>query len=922
MSRGTLQKTPIAVVGQAALFAQAANIEEYWENILNRVDCITEVPASRWRIEDYYDPDPSAPDKTYCKRGGFIPDVDFDPLEFGMPPNLLEVTDVSQLLGLVVARDLLEGAGYGADTDFDRDRVGVILGVSGGLKLLKPLSARLEYPVWRRVLASSGLAGEEIEAIVERMKLAYVEWNENSFPGLLGNVIAGRIANRLNLGGMNATVDAACASSLAAVQVAISQLLEHRCNMVIAGGVDTDNSPLTFLCFSKTPAFSKRGEIRPFDEQADGMLAGEGIGMVLLKRLEDAERDGDLIYAVIRGIGSSSDGRYKSIYAPRPEGQAKAIRRAYEDAAVEPETVGLIEAHGTGTGAGDPAEMEGLRLAFGESNGRGQHIALGSIKSQIGHAKGAAGVAGLIKAALALHHKILPATLNVERPNPKLELERSPFYVNTETRPWIRPQGAPPRRAGVSAFGFGGTNFHVVLEEYTAEHTAPYRLHPGTQPVLLWAADPEALIAVCEETLEALQGEEATSAYATLTVRSKERTIPQEAARLGFVAGSREEALKFLDSALSILKKQPEAETWEHPWGIYYRRSGLDSTGTVVALFPGQGSQYVNMGREIALNFPPLRESYAAMDARFVRDDLKPLSEVVFPIPAFDDESRKVQNEALRATDYAQAAIGVTSAGLFKILQRAGFEPDFTAGHSFGELSALWAGGILDDEGFLDLVKARGKAMAPPADPDFDDAGTMLAVKGALGEIERELESLEGVTLANQNSPSQVVLAGPTTAIEHAARVLGAKGFRVTPLPVSAAFHTPLVGHASEPFAAAVRKTPFHEARIPVYSNTTGEPYPAEPESAREVLSNHILHPVIFKKQIEQIYEAGGRIFVEIGPRRIVTNLVNEILEERPHVAVALNSSRSKSSDRQLRDAVVQLRVAGVPLDDVDPYVR
>jgi acyl transferase domain-containing protein len=430
------------------------------------------------------------------------------------------------------------------------------------------------------------------------------------------------------------------------------------------------------------------------------------------------------------------------------------------------------------------------------------------------------------------------------------------------------------------------------------------------------------LIAACEGTLEALQGEGATKAYTALTVRSKERSIPREAARLGFVAGSQEEALKFLGNALAILKKQPEAETWEHPWGIYYRRSGHDSAGTVVALFPGQGSQYVNMGREIALNFPPLRESYAAMDARFVRDGLKPLSDVVFPIPAFDDESRTAQDGALRATDYAQAAIGVTSAGLFKILQRAGFEPDFTAGHSFGELSALWAGGILDDEGFLDLVKARGKAMAPPADPDFDDAGTMLAVKGALSEIERELESLEEVTLANQNSPSQVVLAGPTAAIEHAARVLGEKGFRVTPLPVSAAFHTPLVGHASEPFAAAVRKTPFHEARIPVYSNTTGEPYPEEPESAREVLSNHILHPVIFKKQIEQIYEAGGRIFVEIGPRRIVTNLVNEILEERPHVAVALNSSRSKSSDRQLRDAVVQLRVAGLPLDDVDPYAR
>jgi acyl transferase domain-containing protein len=346
----------------------------------------------------------------------------------------------------------------------------------------------------------------------------------------------------------------------------------------------------------------------------------------------------------------------------------------------------------------------------------------------------------------------------------------------------------------------------------------------------------------------------------------------------------------------------------------------METDGAVVALFPGQGSQYLNMGRELALNFPPLRQTYAEMDARFLEEELTPLSDVVFPIPAFDEETERAQADALRATDYAQAAIGVFSAGLFRLLARAGFSPDFTAGHSFGELSALWAGGVLSDADFLTLVKARGKAMAPPDDPDFDDAGTMLAVKGELAEIEQEVEALEDVIIANQNSPTQVVLAGPTPAIEQATEVLGAKEFKVTPLPVSAAFHTPLVGHASGPFAAAVQPTTFHEARIPVYSNTTGAPYPDDPEAAKEILSNHILHPVIFKTQIEHIYQAGGRIFVEVGPRRIVTNLVNDILADRPHAAVALNSSRKKSSDRQLRDAVVQLRVLGLALDDVDPY--
>ncbi len=912
-----LQRTPIAIIGKAGLFAQAGDVRTYWNNIYQKVDCITEVPASRWKVEDYYDPDPATPDKTYCKRGGFIPDVDFNPVEFGLPPNVLEVTDVAQLLGLVVARDLLSDGGYGPQREFDRDRVGVILGVCGGLKLLTPLTSRLQYPVWEKVLKSSGLSDAETAAIVEKLKLAYVGWDENAFPGLLGNVIAGRIANRFDLGGTNCTVDAACASSLSAIHMAIGELVDHRCDMMLTGGVDADNSIFTFMCFSKTPAFSRKQEIRPFDAQADGMLAGEGIGMVLLKRLADAERDGDRIYAVIRGVGSSSDGRFKSIYAPRPEGQAKALRRAYEDAGFDPSTVGLIEAHGTGTPAGDPAEFESLREVF-RPNGHAQYIALGSVKSQIGHTKAAAGAAGLIKAALALHHKILPPTLHVDQPNPKLDIEHSAFYLNTGARPWIRPAGAPPRRAGVSAFGFGGTNFHMVLEEYTAEQSGAYRLHAVAQPVLLSAATPAALIALAEETLVKLSGADAAAARFALHRAGRAPQIPLEHARLGFVAESHEETVQLLQTALGLLKKQSSA-AWEHPKGIYYRPRGEKSAGRVVALFPGQGSQYVNMGCEVALNFPPLREMLARMDALFLADGLKPLSDVVYPIPGFGPDVEKGQSEALRSTDYAQAGIGVFSAGLFKILTQAGFRPDFTAGHSFGELSALWAAGVFSDEDFLALVKARGRAMVPPPVMDFDP-GTMLAVEGNLAAIEAELPAWAGVSIANQNSNTQVVLAGPTAAVKEAQTALKAKGFKATALPVSAAFHTPLVAHASAPFAQAVAGAEFRPAQLAVYSNTTGAPYPAEAEAARQILAQHILHPVIFKTQIEQIYAAGGYFFVEIGPRRVVTSLVNDILADRPHVAVALNSSREKSSDRQLRDAVVQLQVAGLPVGDIDPY--
>ena len=912
-----LHQTPIAIIGQAAIFPQAKNLRAYWDNIVQKINCITDVPLSRWNIDDYYDPDPSVPDKTYCKRGGFIPDIDFNPMEFGLPPNILEVTDVSQLLSLVVARDLMQDAGYGPSREFDRERIGVILGVGGGQKLITPLTARLQYPIWEKVLKSSGISAEDTAKIIEKIKLAYIGWTEDSFPGFLGNVIAGRIANRLDLGGINCVVDAACASSLAAVKMAISQLVEHRCDMLIAGGVDTDNSIFMYLCFSKTPAFSRGQNVRPFDADSDGMMIGEGIGMLLLKRLEDAERDHDRIYAIIKGIGTSSDGKYKSIYAPRPAGQAVALERAYHDAGCPPASVGLIEAHGTGTMAGDPAEFAALNQVLG--NSQKQHIALGSVKSQIGHTKAAAGAAGMIKAALALHHKVLPPTINITQPNPGFEIESTPFYLNTETRPWIRATGGLPRRAGTSSFGFGGTNFHVVLEEYETEHDGAYRLHTIAQPIILFAQTPEQLLGVCEQTLDGLQSDARDEYYAELAASCQSSEIPAASARLGFVAMSAAEANALLQSATDGLKTRPQAQEWTHPKGIAYRKTGIADGKKVVALFSGQGSQYVEMGRELALNFPPLRQVYGAMDRLFIEDGLTPVSQVVFPHSVFTEAHRTAQVTALQNTEYAQPAIGSFSAGLYKLLQQAGLEVDLTAGHSFGELTALWAAGVLSEQDYFLLVKARGQAMAAPNDPGFD-AGSMLAVKGDAVEIKKEVENFPDVITANLNSNTQTVLAGATPAITHAHQALKEKGYAATLLPVSAAFHTPLVEHASQPFAQAIDAVTFNEAKIPVYSNTTGDPYPTSVPAIKKALARHVLEPVLFRREIENIHAAGGYFFIEFGPRRILTNLVNDILDGKPHQAIALNPSRKKSSDRQLGEAVIQLRVAGLPLQNIDPY--
>ncbi|MFK7807238.1 MAG: beta-ketoacyl synthase N-terminal-like domain-containing protein, partial [Saprospiraceae bacterium] len=501
----SLKKTPIAVIGLSSIFADAKNIEEFWNNIITGKDSIKEVPNNRWPIEDYYDPDMSAPDKTYCKVGGFMPEVDFNPMEFGLPPNILEVTDASQLLGLVAARDAFIDAGYDPKSSDKfskelREKTGVLLGVGGGQKLITPLIARLQYPIWEKALRASGVSEADIPRIVDKMKKAYVGWNENSFPGLLGNVISGRITNRFDLGGINSVVDAACAASLSAIKMALSELVEGRSDMMLTGGVDTDNSPFMYMSFSKTPAFSKSGKISPFADAADGMLIGEGIGMLVLKRLRDAQRDGDRIYSVIKGVGASSDGRFKSVYAPRPSGQALAMRRAYEDAGYEPKTVGLIEAHGTGTGAGDPTEFTSMDMVFSADNPKKHHIALGSVKSQIGHTKAAAGAAGMVKAALALHHKVLPPTINVDKPNSKFNnFEESSIYINTEARPWLKEEN--PRRTGCSAFGFGGINVHITMEEYDADKALEYRLHQPYKTILLQATSANELLIECQSIL-------------------------------------------------------------------------------------------------------------------------------------------------------------------------------------------------------------------------------------------------------------------------------------------------------------------------------------------------------------------------------------------------------------------------------------
>ncbi|MCK5819301.1 MAG: SDR family oxidoreductase [Psychromonas sp.] len=916
-----LQICPIAIIGMASVFAETKNLEQFWDNIVQSVNGIKDVPENRWAIDDYYSNDKRDEDKTYCKRGGFLPEMDFDPMAFGLPPNILELTDVAQLMSLVVARDVLADAGLADESTYDRDKMGIILGVGGKQQQMTPLACRLQGPVLDKVLKASGVNENDRTIIIEKFKKAYIPWEENSFPGMLGNVIAGRIANRFDLGGTNCVVDAACAGSLAAIKMAVSELLEYRSETMITGGVCCDNSPFLYMSFSKTPAFTDGDDIRPFDEDSQGMMIGEGVGMMVLKRLEDAQRDGDRIYSVIKGIGSSSDGRFKSIYAPHPRGQLKALKRAYQDAGFDPLTCDLIEGHGTGTKAGDAAEFSALNMLFSENNAQKQHIALGSIKSQVGHTKAAAGAAGMIKASLALYHKVLPATINIDKPNLALDIENSPLYVNNETRPWLPRADGVKRRAGISSFGFGGTNFHFVLEEYQVTQTGQYRLNEVAQTILISEKDKTSLMSTLSDWENKLNcaPDEQQYVFNALVLENPLKTPKVSLSRCGFVAKNATQAVIYIKQILDQLNKNPAA-SWSIPTGIFYRESGLDTRGKVVALFSGQGAQYVNMGRDLTCNFPSMLSASAKMDKQFSDAGLLQLSKTVFPIPVFEAKKRQHQDETLRLTQYAQPAIAVFSAGLFNTFKQAGFTADFSAGHSFGELTALWAAEVITFDNYMLLARGRGQAMMAPNNRHFD-AGTMAAVVGSPDKIAVDIKHIKDVSIANYNANDQVVIAGPMAKMNVAFDELCAKGYKVVMLPVSAAFHTPLVAHAQKAFSDMIDSVHFHSPTLPVFANGTAKVHALEAYKIKASLKNHMLESVHFNQEINNLYAAGGRIFIEFGPKNTLTRFVDNILKDKNDVVtIAVNANPKKSADLQLRLAAVEMAVLGLELDNIDPY--
>ena len=892
----------IAVVGVSAIMPDAPDAKAFWDNINNSKYSITEVPPDRWDADAYFDTDRKARDKSYTKIGGWVRDFEWDPIKWRLPipPRVQDAMDIGQQWAVACTRSLLLDYGY-PERPLDTERTGIIVGNAMGGERHYVTALRISQPEYIRLLNETGAFAELPESTREAIIRAFREHAANAFPpvtedsmpGELSNCIAGRIANVFGFRGPNYTCDAACASAMAAITAAAGGLVEGDYDAVITGGIDRNMGASTFVKFCKIGALSASGS-RPYAEGADGFVMGEGAALLLLKRLADAERDGDTIYAVIRGIGASSDGKGKGITAPNPVGQRLAVMRAWENAGLTPNEGILIEGHGTSTAVGDAAELQSMQDVFGNAVPTRHSIALGSVKSNIGHLKGGAGAAGLFKASLALRHKVLPPSIKFHAPNPGFDFEHSPFYVNTELQDWKLPPGNP-RRAGVSAFGFGGTNFHVVMEEHvpglltsqSRGRTSVAVPGAGSAPVaqtkgpprgalVLGAADEAGLLA----QLKQVQAD-AAAGHAPPPAPPSQAAL-RAAERLSIDYADAEELATKASRAIKVLENQ-NASGWKalRARGIF---RGSGAPAKIAFLYTGQGSQYVNMLRELRATEPIVREVFDEADRIMAKHIDRQLSSVIF-VDANDEAAVKESEEALMQTAITQPAVLTVDHALTKLLAVYGVRPDMVMGHSLGEYGALVAAGSLPFEDALEAVSARGREMTRVS---VADNGKMAAVFAPIEDIQRALESVKGyAVLANLNSSRQAVVGGSSEGVDEASRVLTDAGFNVIQLPVSHAFHTKIVAQAIEPLREVLSRLRLTTPTTPIVANVTGEFYSMDPSSRDEmldILGRQVAATVQFVKGLNTLYEAGARVFVEVGPKRALQGFAEDVLGEREGV--------------------------------------
>ncbi|WP_278315188.1 beta-ketoacyl synthase N-terminal-like domain-containing protein [Lolliginicoccus levis] len=846
---------PVAIVGMGALFPGASNLAEYWNNLVRGVDSVTDVPADRWD-ESLYDPaarDHPRADAFYCRRGGFV-EADIDPARFGIMPNSVDDIEPDQLIALRVAADAIDDAGGNGALPHDRSRIGVVLGRGG---YLTPGLVRLDQQVRtaHQLVRTLGeimpdMTGEQLQQVKEAFQAQLRPPTSDAAIGLVPNLSASRIANRLDLRGPAYTVDAACASSLVAIDQAIAELASGRCDMMLAGGVHHCHDVTLWSVFNQLGALSPAQQIRPFDARADGVLIGEGTGIIALKRLADAERDGDRVYAVITGTGVASDGRTASLFNPDPSGQVTAVQRAWEAAALDPTApgaIGLLEAHGTGTVAGDSAELRTLAEVFGTHAASEQQPVIGTVKSMIGHAMPAAGAAGIIKAALALHHRTLLPTLHCEQPHAMLSASR--FAPIAEARPWQQHATGQARRAGVNAFGFGGINAHIILEEAPARATTITVREP--RRILRLAAPTAADLATALDVPDA-------DLLATTAMGSGPARIAID-----------EPTPKRLNLARKAVAR-----------GVPWR--GRSSMWFTPAPLLGPG------GGKIAMVFPGLEAEFA---------------------PDVTEVARELGME-LGGTSMSTEHLGAHGAAVFqlgRVLHRALTERGVTAGalagHSVGEWSAMTQGGMFDKSEIDTFLDRFDPASITVPGVEFAVIGTTAA------RVREALHASPEVVLSHDNAPNQSMVCGPGKAVTALVEQFRAEGIISQVLPFQSGFHTPMLIPFLEPIIRDLDALTIRASTVPVWSATTTEPFPADPIEIRAIYLRHLVETVRFRELITRMHDAGNSVFIQMGTGQ-VSALIGDILHDREHLAIPAHTAKASSAD-QLDRVMAALWVEG-----------
>ena len=921
----------IAIVGVGSVLPDARDTAAFWSNLRTGRYSISETPTDRWDLASYYDADPHALDKSYSKIGGWVKDVSWDPIAWKLPipPKVADAMDGGQKWAIACTREAL--LDYGAPgRPLDRMRTAVILGnaMAGEKHYLTAL--RVFFPDYAKALtvapSFASLPTEIREAIVAESRALFGDAlppiTEDTMPGELSNCIAGRIANVFDLHGPNYTVDAACASAMAAMSAAIEGLTERDFDVAITGGIDRNMGPSSFVKFCKIGALSATGT-RPYADGADGFVMGEGAGVFILKRLADAEKDGDKIYAVIRGIGGSSDGKGKGLTAPNPVGQKLAVQRAWDNARLDPATCSLVEGHGTSTRVGDVVEVQSLSEVFGAHGVKVGTIPLGSVKSNIGHLKAAAGAAGLLKLTLALHHKEIPASLGFERPNPNIDFGAAPFFVPTSLRKWEEPS-CGVRRAALSAFGFGGTNFHAVVEEHQPGRLTRPKVTVGVHAAV--GSSPGGAAAMAKAPLRGAlliggaSAEVVAKKLAAIAADAKAGRAPKAGPPAAEDLGAKVrlaidygDASELADKAAKALKAfaagDPAAWRMLRQQGIFV---GMGKPGKVAFLYTGQGSQYVGMLGNLRKIEPIVGSVFTEADKVMTPLLGRPLSRFIF-VDESDPTVKARAEEDLKQTALTQPAILATDIALTRLLAAYGVFPDMVMGHSLGEYGALVAAGTLPFGDALEAVSARGREMT---NVSMEDNGWMVAVTAPIEEIRKVVAESSGyVVIANLNSYTQAVIGGASKAVEEAMKVLQGKGYNCVRLTVSHAFHTSIVAPASVPLRAVIERLHVKPPRLPIVANVTGELYPMHAGAREEIidlLARQVAAPVEFVKGLETLYAQGARVFVEVGPKKALAGFVEDVLVPRGDV-VAMATNHPKTGDVvSFNHALCGLYAAGI----------